>query len=301
MKKRDWALVLLPLVISWVIDRVTKGWATHLIGSHFYGPLGFVLYHNPGAILGIFSDLPSVLRIVSLSTGGAFLLFLFGIIQFLLPTKSLTLRIGLSLLISGIIGNVSDRIIWGYVVDFIVVGNSVHFSPAFNFADAIQWVGYFTIVTAFIREGKSLWPAENLRKSYWINAKFQLKFCFMLMLCGLGMAIVLGVYSFTYLDVTIQELRGHNPYLASQFLKPFVITLSIVSLSFMATLFAIGMVLSHRAAGPLHAFERFLNDTIDGKHPKLKLRAGDEFQHLEKLASKLAAEFNPKSSRTKSG
>jgi signal peptidase II len=301
MKKRDWLYVLLPLLASWGIDRFTKLWATTLIGAKFYGPLGLILHHNPGAILGLFSDLPSVLRVVSLSTGGAFLLFLFGIIQFLLPTKSLTLRIGLSLLISGIIGNVTDRIIWGYVVDFIVIGSRVHYTPAFNFADAIQWVGYFAIVTAFIREGKNLWPADNLRKSYWINVKFQLKFCFMLVLCGAGLTLVLGVYSFTYLDITIQELRGNNPYFAAQFLKPFVITMSVVGVTFLATLFAIGMVLSHRAAGPLHAFERFLDDYIEGKHPKLKLRAGDEFKHLELLANKLSNQLNPKSSQTKSG
>src|SRR5471030_2820916 len=150
MKRRDWIYVLLPLLISWLLDRTTKMWASHLIFSHFYGPIGFVLHHNPGAILGLFSDLPNVLRIVSLSTGGAFLLFLFGIIQFLLPTKSLTLRIGLSLLISGIIGNVTDRILWGYVVDFIIFGAHGTYSPAFNFADAIQWVGYGCIVVAFI-------------------------------------------------------------------------------------------------------------------------------------------------------
>src|SRR5437016_1253340 len=157
MKKQDWFWVLMPLLASWFFDRITKLWAAETQPFHFYGPIGFILHHNPGAILGLFSDLPSILRIVSLSTGGAFLLFLFGIIQFLMPTKSLTLRIGLSLLISGIIGNVTDRIIWGYVVDFIVIGSHEHFSPAFNFADAIQWVGYVCILVAVAREGKSLW------------------------------------------------------------------------------------------------------------------------------------------------
>ena len=301
MKKRDWLYVIAPLLASWGFDRITKLWASHLDSSHFYGPLGFVLHHNPGAILGLFSELPSVLRVVSLSTGGAFLLFLFGIIQFLLPTKSLTLRIGLSLLISGIIGNVSDRIFWGYVVDFIVVGTRGTYSPAFNFADAIQWVGYGCIVFAFVKEGKSLWPAENLRKSYWINPSFQLKFCFLLMLCGLGLALVLGTFSYTYLDITIQELRGANPLVQNQFLKPFIITMTVIGVSFLATLFAIGLVLSHRAAGPLQAFERFLDDHIQGRPSKLKLRAGDDFKDLERLANKLAAELNPKSSKTKSG
>lgn len=301
MKRRDWFYVLLPLVFSWSVDRITKYWASGLLDHHFYGPVGFILHHNHGAILGIFSDIPSILRIVSLSTGGAFLLFLFGILQFLLPTKSMMLRIGLSFLIGGIIGNVTDRIIWGYVVDFVVIGSSQTFSPAFNFADAIQWVGYGLIVVAFLKEGKSLWPAENLRKSYWINPQFQLKYCFMLVLCGLGLTLILGVYSYTYLSVAITELRTASMIAPKTFLGPFVMTFGIVSLTFCAVLFVVGLVLSHRAAGPLYAFEKFINDHIDGKQPKLKLRAGDEFKELEKLANRLTTETNPKSLRSKSG
>ncbi len=303
MKKKDWLWVFLPLIFSWGIDRVTKLWATTLTTHAFYGPVGFILHHNHGAILGIFSDLPSVLRIVSLSTGGAFLLFLFGILQFLLPTKSLALRAGLSFLIGGIIGNVTDRIVWSYVVDFIVVGSPQYFSPAFNFADAIQWVGYSLIVVAFLKEGKSLWPIENLRKSYWINPKFQLKYCFTLMLCGMGLTLILGTYSYTYLRVALNETQGIGGIQTAAFLGPFVMTFTIVSLTFCVVLFVVGLILSHRTVGPLYAFERFMNDYIDGKPAHLKLRTGDEFKELENLAKKLKKlnVANPKSSRSKSG
>ena len=276
--------------------------ASHLTSREFYGFFGLILHHNSGAILGVFSDIPPVLRIVSLSTGGAFLLFIFGIIQFLLPSKSLTLRIGLSLLISGIIGNVTDRILWGYVVDFIVVGTPRAFSPAFNFADAIQWVGYVLLVTAFIKEGKSLWPEFNARKKYWINPRFQLKYCFTLVACGLGLTLILGVYSYTYLSVATTAYRGAMSTPLSPFLKSFVATFAVVSVMFYMVLFWVGLILSHRAAGPLYAFERFLNDHIEGKESKLKLRMGDEFKQLEILANKLTAkDLNPKSSRSKSG
>ncbi len=295
MKKNDWMIVLLPLLFTWGIDRATKMWAVHLTNFNFYGPIGFILHHNHGALLGLFSSLPAMLRIVSLSTGGAFLLFIFAILQFLLPTKSMLLRAGLSILIGGIIGNVTDRIIWGYVVDFIVMGNINHFSPAFNLADALQWVGYGCIVVAFIKEGKALLPEENLRKSYWINVRFQLKYSFALVAVGLGLSVIAGTYSYTYLRVTLHELRGDNPILNDQFLIPFIITFAIVTATFCIVLFWVGMVLSHRAAGPLYAFERFLDNTLAGKHAVLKLRAGDEFKQLEKLAEKLNQGLNPKS------
>jgi len=150
MRKRDWLLVTLPLILTWLIDRVTKIAASNMPGSSTHGPVSFILHHNHGAMLGLFSDLPAVLRIVSLSTGGAFLICSYAIIQYLLPIRSLVLRSGLSILLGGILGNVADRIIYGYVIDFIVLGSPSLSSPAFNMADALQWVGYGLIVFAII-------------------------------------------------------------------------------------------------------------------------------------------------------
>jgi Lipoprotein signal peptidase len=284
MKKREWLIVVLPLIATWFIDRVTKDWATTLTQIKSFGSLHFVLHHNHGAMLGLFSDLPSVLRIVSLSTGGAFLLCTYALIQYLLPIKSLTLRTGLSILIGGIIGNVTDRILWGYVVDFIVVGAPSLSSPAFNMADALQWLGYALIVYAIIREGELIWPENNIRKQYWVNMSFQLKYCFVLMAVGLSLTLICLVFSYTYLRVTIQELIGNNVFLLNKFMVPYVITFLIICVAFCAILFAVGRVISHRIAGPLYAFERYLGEILEGKPSKLKLRNGDEFKHLEELA-----------------
>ena len=87
--------------------------------------------------------------------------------------------------------------------------------------------------------------------------------------------------------VTIIEFSGHNTRLLDSYLWPFVISFTIVSLVFGAVLFLIGRVLSARIAGPLYAFEKFLDDLANGKPRKLKLRAGDEFKHLEQLALRL--------------
>ncbi len=289
MKKRDWIwLVALPLLLTWFADRVTKllaiEYVTHL---KFHGPLGLVMHHNHGAMLGLFSDLPAVLRVVSLSTGGAFLIFLFFVIQYLLPKNIVALRVGLSILLGGILGNVADRIVWGYIVDFIVFGSYQKTTPAFNIADALQWVGYGLVVFSLIRDGKKLWPENDARKLFLVNPKFQLKYSLMISMFGLGFGIIAGVYSYTYLRVTIIDLVGHQIPIEDKFLIPFIITFGIVCTMFIIFLFFVGLVLSHRAAGPLHAFENFLEDLSKGKIRALKLRSGDEFTHLEKLADKL--------------
>jgi signal peptidase II len=291
MRKRDWVMISLPLFVTWIVDRVSKVAATDLLTSVKYGPVSFILHHNHGAMLGLFSDLPAVLRIVSLSTGGAFLICSYAIIQYLLPIRSLMLRSGLSVLLGGILGNVADRILYGYVIDFLVIGTPTLSSPAFNLADALQWVGYGMIVFAIIREGDILWPENNSRKVYWINRKFQLKYCLILMAVGLGLTLISLVFSYTYLRVTISELVGNNQFLLNKFLTPFVITFGIICVAFCTALFAVGRVISHRIAGPLFAFEKFLTDVLEGKDRGLKLRAGDEFKHLEELAEKIREEL----------
>ena len=125
MRKRDWLwLVTLPLLGTWFIDRVSKMWAENLEGFTFHGPIGTVLYHNHGAILGLFSTLPAVLRIVSLSTGGAFLIFTFFVLQYLLPIRSSILRAGMAVLLGGILGNVTESLRVHCVI--VVFGQSRH-------------------------------------------------------------------------------------------------------------------------------------------------------------------------------
>ena len=291
MRRIDWVLVLVPLFVTWGIDRITKAWALTLTGVHFKGPFGAVLHHNYGAMLGLFSHVTPVIRVVSLSTGGAFLLFFFILIQYLLPIQSLMLRSGLSVLLGGILGNVTDRVLYGYVVDFMLIGSMEKSTPAFNMADALQWVGYVMIATALIRESEVLWPSYNVRKKMWINPRFQLRYCFILLAIGLCFATIAGVYSYTFLRVTIIDFAGSNPRLLDNYLTPFLITFGIVSLTFACVLFLVGRILSARIAGPLYAFEKFLDDLVSGKPRALKLRAGDEFKHLEQIAERLTQQL----------
>lgn len=287
MKKHEWLIVFVPLLMTWTIDFITKQWAMTLVGITSFGPVTFVLRHNPGAMLGLFSDLPPVLRVVSLSTGGAFLVCTYAFIQYLLPIKSLTLRTGLSILLGGILGNVTDRILFGHVVDFIVFRTPSLSSPAFNMADALQWVGYGLIVYAIVKEGELLWPENNARKMYWINSRFQLKYCFLLLGVGLGVGLISMVFSYTYLRVTMIELVGNNQVVLDKFLQPFAIIFGIITIGFCAGLFTVGKIISHKIAGPIYAFEKFMTDLMDGKNRPFKLRNKDEFVHLEVLAHRI--------------
>ena len=290
MKRRDWALVIGLVLVTWALDQITKAWAVrHLTDLRFYGPVGFVLHFNPGAILGTFSHLPPILRVVSLSTGGAFLIFIYGAIQYLLPSRSMQLRTGMSLLLGGILGNVTDRIVVGEVVDFILFGSREMATPAFNIADAIQWVGYALVVYGLIRDGSLFWPDINARKTVWVNPSFQLKYCMTMVAIGFCFAVVNGVFAYTFLKITIDDLVvGPARMMEDRFLIPFLQTYLVITVGFMFTLFVLGRILSHRTAGPIYAFEKFIHDLLDGKERRLRLRKGDEFrENFETLADRL--------------
>jgi len=297
MRKRDWIyFVLMPLLLTWGIDRLTKTWATQLSGAVFSGPMAFMLHHNPGVILGTFSDLPPLLRVVSLSTGGMFLIFCFIVLQIIIPPGLLSLRTGMSLLLGGILGNVTDRIVYGYVIDFIIFRSELRTSPVFNLADAVQWVGYIMVMYSLIKDGKRLWPDQNLRKSFLVNPLYQFKYSFILSVFAFCFSLVAGILSYTFLRVTVSELSGMNALQGDHLLTSFSVTFLLVSIAFCLICFFVGFVLSHKAAGPIFAFERFLEELYEGKTRGLKLRAGDEFLQLEKLANKLVRKWKEKNS-----
>ncbi|MBC7742685.1 MAG: signal peptidase II [Bdellovibrionaceae bacterium] len=291
MKRKDWIIVIGVLIFIVVIDQITKIWASGITERN-YGFLKLILIHNHGAMLGLFADLPAVLRIVTLSTSGVFILSIYALVQYLIPLRILPLRLGLSILVGGIFGNVLDRILYGYVIDFIAVRFGNWNSPIWNVADVIQWIGYAMIVYSIMKYGEQLWPNNNIRKTFWVNKKFQIKYASLFTITGLFLTLISVVFSYTYLKVTIQEIAGPNQILIDRFAQPFLISFLVLALSFSIILFTVGKMISHRIAGPLFAFERFLNDVLQGKGlskqgAALKLRAGDEFKHLEELAEQI--------------
>lgn len=291
MKRKDWYIVVGTLLVVIILDQITKIWANGITDTQI-GFIRLVLVHNHGAMLGLFSELPAVLRIVTLSTSGVFILCIYSLLQYLISKRLLSLRLGLSILVGGILGNVLDRILYGYVIDFIAIRIGSFHSPVWNLADVIQWVGYAIMTVALIKNSHDLWPDQNTRKSFWVNKKFQIKYSLFISSIGLFLTLIGFVFSYTYFKVTLEELVGMNSSAVQKFITPFIITYFVLTCIFLLILFLVGKFISHQVAGPIYAFERFLKEALDGDGLKksgaaLKLRTGDEFKHLEELAEKV--------------
>ena len=82
---------------------------------------------NTGTAFSLFSSYGSLLLIISI-----FVAFFFTVYFLMIEKPKLTMRLFISLVVAGALGNIIDRVRFGYVNDFIDVG----FWPIFNIADS---------------------------------------------------------------------------------------------------------------------------------------------------------------------
>ena len=129
-------LSLAALVI--VLDQITK----LLIANHFsYGEnlvllntFSLTLMHNPGAAFSFLSDAGGMQRWLF---SGIAIVASASITWLLKKHATQTLfALALSLILGGTLGNLIDRIAYGYVIDFLLFHWDEHYFPAFNLADS---------------------------------------------------------------------------------------------------------------------------------------------------------------------
>ena len=92
-----------------------------------------VYYRNIGSAFGMFKSLGNVFFItVSVLAVAVVCVLLF---------RDRDNRWGFSFILGGAIGNLVDRVVHGYVIDFLEVHAGGHYWPAFNIADSALTVG----------------------------------------------------------------------------------------------------------------------------------------------------------------
>ena len=122
------------------------------------GFINFIYVENKGGAWGIFSNSTIFLIIMSVIILALFVAFYAIRLKAKEQNISMWLTVSVGLIAGGCIGNLIDRIAFGYVRDFI---NFQFFNfPVFNFADIALTVGIITIVVYFLffysKEEKSI-------------------------------------------------------------------------------------------------------------------------------------------------
>lgn len=130
-----------------IIDQITKALAvanlkigeSHpIINKLFY----LTLVQNTGAAFGLFKNQAAFFILVSAVA--------IIVMVFFLSKKKISQYLPLALILGGAIGNLIDRLRFGYVVDFL----DFRVWPVFNFADSCISIGAFLLFLLIIRGKK---------------------------------------------------------------------------------------------------------------------------------------------------
>jgi len=137
---RHWLLI----IFVFVFDRVSKS----LVDAFVIQPISvlsfveIVFVKNTGIAFGFLNAFSLQWLFVFIS-----LVVIIGLALYSKKDSVAVNLYGFSLIIGGALGNVFDRIFFGYVIDFISIG----WWPAFNIADASLTIGVLLLIYSELR------------------------------------------------------------------------------------------------------------------------------------------------------
>lgn len=142
LRKGPGPFLIAGLVV--IIDQITKAIALTKLASIVSVPaigkiVSLTLVKNTGAAFGLFKYQTTVFISISL-IAIAFTIFY-------LAKKKASFYLPFALILGGAVGNLIDRLRFGYVVDFI----DLHFWPVFNIADSCITIGSIFLFVIILR------------------------------------------------------------------------------------------------------------------------------------------------------
>jgi signal peptidase II len=156
---KKYIILFATVALMVFLDFVTKAYISSTMSLHesivvIGGFFNLTYVRNPGAAFSFLADAPAVFRMVFFVTVTvcAILLVLYYIVKSKIEEPFVTFA--LSLILSGALGNLIDRVRFGEVVDFLDVYIGPHHWPAFNVADSAITVGAFILILELLRKEK---------------------------------------------------------------------------------------------------------------------------------------------------
>ena len=152
MLKRWLSLSLLVIVLdqlskAWIVKHFAFG-ETHTVLSVF----DLVLAHNTGAAFSFLNDAGGIQRWLFSIIAVAASVWIIRLLR--KHGTQLLFAFALSMILGGALGNLVDRLLYGYVVDFLSFHWNEHYFPAFNLADSSITCGAFLLILDSFKEKK---------------------------------------------------------------------------------------------------------------------------------------------------
>jgi len=147
------ALFLAALLVV-AVDQLSKIWVRSYPEGQLIYKVGFFQLtpvHNTGAAFGLFQGQSLALTIVAVVGIVAILFYALFAYRYFTFVDSMLNRVALGLILGGTVGNLVDRLRFGYVTDFIDVG----IWPAFNIADSAVVIGVIIFAYSVLRSTRT--------------------------------------------------------------------------------------------------------------------------------------------------
>jgi signal peptidase II len=152
-------------VLLVIFDRVTKldiqrSFTAADIVPVIPGILNIVHAENPGAAFSMLADASPLIRKLVLIGLSTTVLAIVGVLLWRSPNspngiRESSMRVGLTLVFAGALGNLIDRVFRGTVTDFIQVFIGSYEFPSFNVADSAITIGAGLLVIDLLRNRKT--------------------------------------------------------------------------------------------------------------------------------------------------
>lgn len=143
-----WPFVVLSITVI-LIDRVSKLYIFEKFSPGFSSPiLNNLLYITPVRNRGIAFGLFKGFHLTALILACVFTLLITVYVLFAEKPKSRVVMLSLSLILSGALANLIDRVAYGYVLDFI----DLRIWPVFNVADSSITIGALLMLIYLISQ-----------------------------------------------------------------------------------------------------------------------------------------------------
>lgn len=150
----------LPYIVLVIAILALDRWTKLLIQSRFAlddsisvidGFFNITYVRNTGVAFGIFSSISSPAKSILLSAFAALAAVLVITYSLRSPLRNRLLHVALALILGGALGNLYDRLTYGYVVDFLEFYVRSYHWPSFNVADSAISVGVILLAIEITR------------------------------------------------------------------------------------------------------------------------------------------------------
>lgn len=164
--RKGWILLLTLFIGVFVFDRVTKIWAFDWL--RFHSPISVIpgffslrYAQNTGIAFGLMSRYGTLVQWMSPFVFVALVYFFIKSVHFhgMYPNWR---AISIGMVIGGALGNLYDRVVFQYVIDFLDVYLGSYHWPTFNVADSFICIGVgILLILAYKTEKLPVCPPES--------------------------------------------------------------------------------------------------------------------------------------------